>query len=225
METKRLLVKYAREPSRAMLFNYASMAHNNHFFFRSLSNKPAQMSPYMKDQVEKAFGSVENLRKSMTAYANAMFGPGFTWLVAPKGPLTYNADTPRLAILNTYLAGSPYPQAHYRLQPADQNTSQDGVMGSTSPSVYAEQQRDAGRTPLGLHGRKKMLAPGGQDLEPLLCVSTWEHVWLYDHGIGGKQKYLESWWDNIHWSQVESMWSDAKSMKSTFDARQAAGGR
>lgn len=28
-----LLVKYSRRPEMASVFNYASMAHNNHFFF------------------------------------------------------------------------------------------------------------------------------------------------------------------------------------------------
>jgi hypothetical protein len=33
---KHLLLKYARQADRAALFNYASMAHNNHFFFNAL---------------------------------------------------------------------------------------------------------------------------------------------------------------------------------------------
>lgn len=31
-----LLIKYARQASMASLFNYASMAHNNHFYFNCL---------------------------------------------------------------------------------------------------------------------------------------------------------------------------------------------
>lgn len=31
-----LLVKYSRRPEMASVFNYASMAHNNHFFFNCL---------------------------------------------------------------------------------------------------------------------------------------------------------------------------------------------
>ena len=34
--TKTLLLSNAREPDKAALFNYASMAHNNHFFFNCL---------------------------------------------------------------------------------------------------------------------------------------------------------------------------------------------
>ncbi|KAL8814183.1 MAG: hypothetical protein Q9223_006572 [Gallowayella weberi] len=35
-KTKDLLIKYARDPNRAALFNYASAAHNNHLFFETL---------------------------------------------------------------------------------------------------------------------------------------------------------------------------------------------
>ena len=31
-----LLVKYSRRPEMASVFNYASMAHNNHFYFNCL---------------------------------------------------------------------------------------------------------------------------------------------------------------------------------------------
>jgi hypothetical protein len=36
-----LLVKYSKRPEMASVFNYASMAHNNHFFFNCVvSNNP-----------------------------------------------------------------------------------------------------------------------------------------------------------------------------------------
>jgi Fe-Mn family superoxide dismutase len=35
-DPKTLLLNTARDPAQAMIFNYASMAHNNHFFFSSL---------------------------------------------------------------------------------------------------------------------------------------------------------------------------------------------
>lgn len=36
MKPSDLLIKYSRRPEMASVFNYASMAHNNHFFFNSL---------------------------------------------------------------------------------------------------------------------------------------------------------------------------------------------
>lgn len=38
MNTKELVEKYSKRPEMASLFNYASMAHNNHFFFNCLVN-------------------------------------------------------------------------------------------------------------------------------------------------------------------------------------------
>lgn len=47
------------------------------------------------------------------------------------------------------------------------------------------------------------VAPGGVELEVLLGVSTWEHVWLLDHGVGGKRRYLEALWNRIDWGVVD----------------------
>ena len=49
----------------------------------------------------------------------------------------------------------------------------------------------------------KPLAPGGQDLEVLLGVNMWEHVWLRDYGFAGKRQFLEKWWDKVDWAVVE----------------------
>lgn len=47
------------------------------------------------------------------------------------------------------------------------------------------------------------LGMGGADVEVLLGVCTWQHVWLRDWGFGGKKDYLEAWWDNVDWDVVE----------------------
>lgn len=158
------------------------MAWNNHSFFSTLSPNPSPLSPSMTDRINRSFSSVESLRETFIATANAMFGPGFVWLV--KRHTVLESD-PQLAILTTYLAGSPYPQAHYRAQESDTNTSlQAGSFGPKS-------------------GKGPKTAPGGASIEIMLCVNTWQHVWLRDHGFGGKKRYLELWWDSIDWDVVE----------------------
>ena len=52
-------------------------------------------------------------------------------------------------------------------------------------------------------GNEPMMAPGAVMLEPMLCVNTWQHVWLHDYGFGGKREYLERWWDSVDWDVVE----------------------
>ena len=92
-------------------------------------------------------------------------------------------------------------------------TANTGVMPQT-PQQYAANppaanygQQHLSRTAGNFgpfSGNELKVAPGGADLEPLLCVNTWEHVWLMDYGVGGKRKYLERWWDRIDWDVVAS---------------------
>lgn len=127
-----------------------------------------------------------------------MFGPGFVWLVKQNtGP----KPTPEnLAILTTYIAGSPYSGAHFRQQPIDLNTKTTGITQKMSAMDYGTNMFAGSFGPHSI--RNTPLAPGGVELEVLMCVSTWEHVWLLDHGVDGKRRFLEAWWDKINWAVV-----------------------
>ncbi|KAK2810710.1 hypothetical protein FQN50_002753 [Emmonsiellopsis sp. PD_5] len=190
-----LLIKYARDASMASIFNYASMAHNNHFFFNCISPVPVPMSRNLAAAISDSCSSVESLKAEFLATANAMFGPGFVWLVKSK-------DKGQFKILTTYNAGSPYPAAHFRRQPVDMATQNTGISGGENP----EQIRRLGATnrvgAMGAYSNQKQLAPGAIDVHPVLCVNTWEHVWLADWGISGKAGFLEAWWDKINWDEV-----------------------
>ncbi|KAL8688204.1 MAG: hypothetical protein Q9218_005823 [Villophora microphyllina] len=231
-ETKTLLIKHARDPSHAALFNYASAAHNNHFFFESITPTPAAIPPAVLSQIDHSFSSLQSLKSHFLATADSMFGPGYVWLVK-RNQYTPNPNM-RLSILATYNAGSPYPGAHFRQQPLDMNTANTGVTGSMSPYQYTKMMKgEEGTYPINDRlkpyatgmgtGQPNMppaftgfagsfgpysdslsaaKAPGGALLEVLLGVSTWEHVWLMDWGIGGKRKFLEAWWDKIDWEVV-----------------------
>ena len=99
-----------------------------------------------------------------------------------------------LSILTTYLAGSPLPGAHHRKQDVDQNTMMAaGSFGNASL----------------LNRKENKMAYGGADLDILLTVNTWEHVWLRDWGIGGKLSFLEEWWRAIDWDIVEANFHNA----------------
>ncbi|MCJ1380955.1 hypothetical protein MMC17_004064 [Xylographa soralifera] len=214
--TKTLAIKYARDPSKASLFNHASMAHNNFQFFSALSPTPTTPSTALLSLIDKSFSSLPSFRSTFLATATALFGPGFVWLVRLTNPPT-TTSAPPLAILTTYIAGSPYPGAHFRLQPLDMATTATDIHSGTSPQSYAmnpppRPQGTAGMMGPYAQGNKK-LAPGGQDLEVLLGVNTWEHVWLRDYGVGGKRQFLEAWWERVDWGVVEAnisnidMWS------------------
>lgn len=120
-----------------------------------------------------------------------MFGPGFVWLVQSN-----EAGTRRpLRIVATYLAGSPLSGAHYRRQSEDLNTH--------NPDSYQELNSVGSFGPASKQERRDKKALGGIDVTPLLCVNTWEHVWLTDYGVRGKEKYLNDWWKKINWDIVQ----------------------
>lgn len=166
------------------------MAHNNHFFFQGIAPAGTAMPDVLRAELEASFSSIETLRHEFVVTASAMFGPGFIWLVR-AGPADYR-------LLPTYLAGSPYPGAHWRAQGVDMSS----VGNDGSAKSYFRNQA---------FGAKKRgspdLPPGGIDVEPLLCLNTWEHAWLLDWGVGvggngGKVAYAESWWNLIDWEKV-----------------------
>lgn len=208
MDTKQLSLIFARDPMNAALFNHASMAWNNHFFFDTLSAAPLELTkaPQLVESLIRTFGSIETLRTTMIDTADSMFGPGFVWLVWARNTSGPTATrTGQWRILNTYLAGSPFPEAGYRQQGVDMSTNNPG-----SYQAYQDAQREIPANTAGFFGRHSSQAmanskipPGGTSLMPVLCVNTWEHVWLYDYGISGKRNYLEDWWNAVDWGIVE----------------------
>ncbi|KAF2876510.1 Manganese/iron superoxide dismutase [Massariosphaeria phaeospora] len=190
-----LVIEYARNPVTAYPFNVASMAWNNHFFFTGINTDADMQSKPASDllpAINESFSSLETLRESFLETANAMFGPGFVWLVQ-----TNDNAARKLRILPTYLAGSPLSGAHYRRQSEDLNThNADSYQGLNNVGSFgpAAQQKKQNQKPLG-----------GIDVVPLLCVNTWEHAWLRDYGVAGKRQYLEAWWDKINWGTVRNL--------------------
>lgn len=197
---KTLLIKTARSPNEASIFNHASAAHNNKFFFDCLSStdEPIPIPSTLETEISNSFSSIETLKREFIATANGMFGPGFVWLV--------KHDQNKYSILTTYLAGSPYPGAHYRRQTTDMNT-QSAV---NTPADYQRNKALWDSEPtntVGAHGPKSTAAKGafgGVTLIPVLCVNTWEHVWVGDWGIQGKKNFLEAWWNRIDWNVVDN---------------------
>ncbi|GME52196.1 Fe superoxide dismutase [Neofusicoccum parvum] len=204
-ETRSVVVQTAREPQFAATFNYASMAFNNHFFFEAIADKEEQIPAELAESLTKSFWSLDTFRTDFLATADAMFGPGFVWLVWHSQPGKDNNGSWK--ILSTYLAGSPLSDAHWRQQPVDMNTQSATSAGGLSGADYARQSRiqnTAGA--IGRHSAQaaaaRNRAPGGADITPVLCVNTWEHVWVPDWGVAGKRGFLETWWSRISWRTV-----------------------
>lgn len=219
---KDIIFRHARIPELAPIFNYASMAYNNHFFFEGLSPCPTQPSAEFVAELTDSFGSLETLRRQFVVHADAMFGPGFVWLV--KHNTRRGAG---FSIMNTYLAGTPFPQAHGRRQETDMNSQTMGIstMLQNHRRMKMKEATDTIRVGSFFQGpqgkmfqNNKHTLPNALDLEPVLCLNTWEHVWLQDYGIeqdgvSAKRVYAENWWESINWPVVESKMGRALTMR------------
>ena len=204
-----VLIKTARDPENAALFNYASMAFNNHFYFDglSLTGEPVPMDKVLEGYLSESFSSVETLKSEFLQTAYSMFGPGFVWLVRTKAAHQTNSSK-SFRILTTYLAGSPLAGAHNRLQPKDLNTENIVTAGGVSNENFV---RSTVQNTAGSFGRwsnveaKSPTSYGGIDVVPLLCVNTWQHAWMFDWTIEGKWQFLQAWWDRIDWNHVQKI--------------------
>lgn len=211
VDVKTLTHQFARDPMNASIFNHASMAHNNHLFFQTLSSAPAPLDqvPQLQDSLIKAFGSIETLKMTMLDTAAAMFGPGFVWLVYAREPSGgVKAASVRAGswkILTTYIAGTPYPEAGFRQQGIDMNNATPDSLQGYMRSQHLQPTNTAGSFgPYSQIGREQAkLPPGGTSLMPVLCVNTWEHAYMYDYGLPAKRLYLEKWWKAVDWGVVE----------------------
>lgn len=123
------------------------------------------------------WSSPEALKTEFLTTAKKMFGNGWVWLVLDQ--------TKYLRIVCTYNAGTPYGAA-YRRQETDMNTTPDLSIRETTNAV------------------KNSSVAGANWAVPLLNINVWEHAWVEDFGVNGKELYLEAVWDVIDWSVVSA---------------------
>lgn len=170
------------------------MACNNHLFFSCLSPKITQPSATLVAEIEDSFSSYDTLRMEMIETADAMFGPGFVWIVKDE-------EMGRMKLLCTYLAGSPYKLAHFRSQQNDMATYNTRALSASRSMNGRDSSGSFGPYSRNAVGSDHAL--GGYNSSPILCVNTWEHAYMRDYGVGGKRMYLERWWDRVDWAVVE----------------------
>jgi Fe-Mn family superoxide dismutase len=108
--------------------------------------------------------------------AMSINGSGWVWLVV--GPSS------ELRVLATYNSGSPFNIRARQVQ--DPNTALN----------------------LDVHGRYSVtgLAPNRKHeyrILPILGLNCWEHAYLPDYGVMGKQEYLKNWWAAVNWQRVD----------------------
>ncbi|EPS37097.1 hypothetical protein H072_9291 [Dactylellina haptotyla CBS 200.50] len=199
-----LAIMTSRNSDLASIFNYASMAHNNHFYFKSLSPVTTAPGSLLLAAIDESFGHMQILKETMIATALACFSNAFVWLVIDN-------STKKMRILTTYNSGTPYGLAHRR-QAIDTNTTTPPPLSTEPTDIAARLQQsnefkstgDEYTQSLAKHSlpEDEMEVGRASMYSPLLCVNVWEHAWLVDYGFDKKEEYLENWWKCIDWGEV-----------------------
>ncbi|CDR44304.1 CYFA0S14e01838g1_1 [Cyberlindnera fabianii] len=171
---------HAKDQTKQKVFNAASQAHNNHFFFQQLvspENNTTRPSRQLEERIEARFGSLDGLKKELVAQSEKIIGQGWLFVVEDY--------TKQLDILALNNSGTPYHFAG--------NHALD-LNGPISEGDYNE-----------LTAMQKDLAEGGQDYTlPLLAVSLWDQSYLVDYGVSGRKQYIEKVFDATNWDVVSS---------------------
>ena len=85
----------ANNPDDKKIFNNAAQIFNHNFFFNGMCT---QCNTQIPEELIKAFGGAENLKKQFKDSATALFGSGYTWLVQDEDGFkiinTKDAETP-----------------------------------------------------------------------------------------------------------------------------------
>ena len=104
----------AQNPDDKKIFNNAAQIYNHNFFFNGMC---AQCNTQIPEELIKAFGSAENLKKQFKDSAAALFGSGYTWLVQDKDEFkiinTKDAETPITNNMKPLLNLDVWEHAYY----------------------------------------------------------------------------------------------------------------
>lgn len=85
--------------SRGGIFNNSAQIFNHNFFFEGLTPKSTQLSPSLKDAIDKSFGSFDKFKEEFNDVAANTFGSGWAWLVVDGND--------KLSIVSKSNAGTP----------------------------------------------------------------------------------------------------------------------
>jgi Fe-Mn family superoxide dismutase len=167
----------SKDQTQQRIFNVASQAHNNHFFFQQLgeSGNHTRPSRTLEARINEQFGSLEGLKALFVDASDSLVGQGWVFLVE-------SADK-KLDLLVLNNSGTPY--AFNANQSLDLN-------GPIDKDDYE-----------ALEAMKQDLRDGVQDYTlPLIGISLWDQSYLVDYGIDGKKQYVEKVFECLNWDVI-----------------------
>lgn len=215
----------ARDRSKILAFNVASLALNNSFFLSGLLPKdrqpnvaypqpsthagaiPTFYGKTLATAIADQYGSLPQFKLAFASAAMGCVDNGFLWLVKDEHG--------RLGIVPTFGAGTILVHQRQQTGPRDLSAGvQDGRASADGAPATEAPKEDAPaaaqRTPSRFESLAQSSATGaiGHHVYPLLCVSLFEHAWLGDYGFWGKERYLTHFFDCINWERAEQLWGE-----------------
>lgn len=181
-----------------------------HLRFHAPQTKPGQEGSEpirppqggLREAIDQHFGSLEGFKEAFTEAALSLPTNGFVWLVQDHDGA--------LGIVPMHGAGSVL--VPNRMQ-AGLDVAQSSSEGSGNSAGAAQGEGSEAETiEAGKQGEAssgKVQAKGPAELRPhflpLLCLSMYEHNWLKQYGIWGKDKYVQQFWTAVNWPSVQRM--------------------
>ncbi|EGW31057.1 uncharacterized protein SPAPADRAFT_142825 [Spathaspora passalidarum NRRL Y-27907] len=175
-----IILQSAKNTTDQHIFHYASQAHNNHLFFQQLTSKDQAQETrpskfLMQRLVQQDIADVATLRSKIVELGSSTFGQGWLFLV--------EYPDKQIKLMRTNNDGTPY--YYGKSQVLDLN---GGVDETSYKFVENLKQRAA-------NGEREYTLP-------LLSINLWDHAYIRDYGVNGREKYLENVFDCIDWNVI-----------------------
>lgn len=115
MTLEEIILKTAKDPGKAGVFNNAAQVYNHTFFWNCMRKNGGGAVP---EEIAKAFGGEDKFKEEFKAAATSQFGSGWAWLVKDKsGALkitkTGNAANPLIDDQKPLLTIDVWEHAYY----------------------------------------------------------------------------------------------------------------
>lgn len=174
-----ILLNTANDGHKAHIFNFASQAYNNHLFFSSLQangkGSITKPSPALQRRIDQCFGGTDGLRKAFVEESNQLYSQGWIFLIEKLDKT--------LAIMTCQNAGTPF---HWSRQ---QSVDVNGSIGESELEH--------------LNIVEKSVRSNVKNYNiALLALNLWQHAYIHDYGVDGKEKYVDAWWETVDWRTV-----------------------
>ncbi|CCH42089.1 Superoxide dismutase [Mn], mitochondrial [Wickerhamomyces ciferrii] len=173
-----IAIANAKDSSKQNIFNIASQTHNNHFFFQQLiSSQENNTSPSreLNSRIISKFGSLDSLVDQFVLESKEIIGQGWIFLI--------ENESKNLEILTLNNSGTPYNFS------GNHSLDLNGPIGLTELEAW--------------ESIKESTLTKAQDWTlPLLGISLWDHSFITDYGVDGRDEYIKDVFKNINWDVV-----------------------